>query len=162
VPSGPLSLSDLFPRDRICVDIASVDKEALFVELVDLIGSTGSTHFDREDALACVLERESRMSTGIRPGVALPHGKTDGVDRFFGVIGVSRLGVDYDALDGEPVRIAFMLISPRSMANEHLAILKRLAGLLDAPGFVAAMLSASDPSEAHRVIERYEARITKV
>lgn len=162
MPSRPLSLSDLFPRDRICVDLASADKEALFVELVDLIGSTGSTHFDREDALACVLERESRMSTGIRPGVALPHGKTDGVDRFFGAIGVSRLGIDYDAPGGEPVRIAFMLISPRSMASDHLAILKQLAGLLDAPGFVSGMIAASDPSEAYRIIERYEAQSIKV
>lgn len=154
---GPLSLSDLFPRDRIRVGLKSVDKEALFVELVDLIGSAGSTRFDREDALACVMEREERMSTGIRPGIALPHGKTDGVERFFGAVGVSRSGVDYDALDGEPVRIAFMLISPKSRAGEHLAILKRLAGLIDDPGFVDAMLSAEDPAEAHRVIERFEA-----
>jgi PTS system fructose-specific IIC component/PTS system nitrogen regulatory IIA component len=156
MPSRPLTLGELFPVDRIAIDVASVDKEALFEELVDLIGSTSSFPLDRSAALACVMEREALMSTAIREGVAVPHGKSDGIGRMVGAIGISRRGIDYDAFDGNPVKIAFMILSPRHDPETHLRTLKMLAGALDAPGFVESLLAARDSAEAFRVIEAFE------
>jgi len=159
VHSRPLALRELFPRDRICTDLASEDKESLFVELVDMIASTSHAAFDRSAVLACVMEREALMSTGIREGVAVPHGKTDSVDRLYGALGISRRGIDYDAFDGKPVRIAFMIVTPRRDPEIHLQTLKRLAQILDVPGFVEALLQASDPEAAFSAIYNFEDRL---
>lgn len=156
MPSRPLALRELFPASRIVTDVASSDKESLFEELVDLIGSASSLHLDRSAALACVMEREALMSTAIREGVAVPHGKSDGIDRMVGAIGISKRGIDYDAFDGKPVRIAFMILSPRHDPETHLRTLKLLARALDAPGFVASLLAARDSAEAFRFIEAFE------
>jgi len=160
VPSLPLSLRDLFPANRIRTDVESEDKESLFVELVDLIGETGSASFDRSAALACVMEREALMSTGIREGVAVPHGKSDSLSRMHGAIGISRRGIDYDAFDGQPVKVAFMILSPRRDPDVHLRTLKQLAEILDMPGFVDALVAASGPEEAHRAIQDFEDRLS--
>jgi len=159
VPSRPLALRELFPKNRISTDVASEDKESLFAELVDLIGSTSSLPFDKSAALACIMERESLMSTAIREGVAVPHGKSDSVERLFGAIGISRKGVDYDAFDKKPVRIAFMIVSPRRDPEMHLRTLKLLARILDMPDFLETLLSAASPEDAHRVIETFEDRL---
>ncbi len=158
--SRPLALRELFPVDRIRTDVASADKESLFAELVDLIGLTGPVGFDRSAALACVMEREALMSTCIRKGVAVPHGKSDAFERMVGAIGVSRRGVDYDAFDGNPVHIAFMIVSPRRDPETHLRTLKSLAEILDRPGFVDALSSASSPKEVHDALRLFEDRLS--
>ena len=156
MPSRPLALRELFPANRIVTDVASLDKESLFEELVDLIGSTGSFNFDRSAALACVMEREALMSTAIRDGIAVPHGKSESINRMLGAIGMSKRGIDYDAADGKPVHIAFMILSPRHDPETHLRTLKMLAAALDTPGFVETLLSSRNPAEAFRFIESFE------
>lgn len=152
----PFALSELFHPDRIATDVTSTDRESLFAELVDLIGSTSSLPLDRGAALACVMEREALMSTAIREGIAVPHGKSDGLDRMVGAIGISRRGVDYDAFDGRPVRIAFMILSPRHDPETHLKTLKLLARAIDSPGFVESLLAAKDSAQASGIIQAFE------
>lgn len=159
MPSHPLALHDLFTANRICTDIESIDKPSLFAELVDLIAETSSGTFDRVSALACLMEREALMSTGIRKGIAVPHGKSTSFSRMYGAIGVSKRGVAYDALDGAPVHVAFMIVSPKLHSETHLKTLKLLARLLDIPGFVDAILVAKDSVEAHRCIVDFEERL---
>lgn len=159
MPSHPLALHDLFPANRICTDIESLDKSSLFAELVDLIGNSSTGSFDRVAALACLMQRESLMSTGIRKGIALPHGKSECFRRMYGAIGVSRAGVDYDAIDGNPVHVVFMIVSPKLHPETHLKTLKLLARLLDVPGFVDSIINAKDSSEAHRMIIDFEDRL---
>jgi PTS system fructose-specific IIC component/PTS system nitrogen regulatory IIA component len=129
------------------------------VELVDLIGLTSSGNFDRGAALGCVMEREALMSTGIRHGIAVPHGKCDAFESMVGAIGISRSGIDYDAFDGCPVHIAFLIISPRRNPETHLRTLKLLAEILDLPGFVDALKSASSPKEVSDALELFEDRL---
>jgi PTS system fructose-specific IIC component/PTS system nitrogen regulatory IIA component len=73
-----------------------------------------------------------------------------------GAIGISKRGVDYDAFDGGPVRLAFLILSPRHNADLHLKTLKLLAEALDLPGFTEALMSAADSAAAHEVIRRFE------
>lgn len=154
----PLALGDIFPRQRIRLDVASVDKESLFEELVDLLASTVPGHFPRSEALASLLERESMMTTGIGKGLAIPHGKVEGIDNIYGVVGASAVGIDYDAVDAAPVRVAFMILSPRNRPEEHLRVLKRLAGILEIPGLADQVAGATDPDQVRSILDRLDAR----
>jgi PTS system fructose-specific IIC component/PTS system nitrogen regulatory IIA component len=111
---------------------------------------------DRQAILAAIREREALMSTGIKQGIAIPHGKTTGVDGVCGVLGISRRGIEYDALDGQPVHLVFLLLSGPDAAESHLRALKKLALLLESESFKKELEAAASPQEAYRVLERYE------
>lgn len=148
-------LYETFPADLIKVDLEAEDKDEAFEELVELFcRSTGNV--GREEILAAVRDREAKMSTGIKKGIALPHGKTNAVDRVYGILGISRAGVDYDALDGEPVHLLFMMLAPQKDSEKHLRFLKRLAELLDNPNFYTDMLVQTNSQAANAVIRKYE------
>lgn len=100
------------------------------------------------------------MSTGIKKGIALPHGKAEGLTSLSGVLGISKRGIDYDALDGQPVFIVFMLISSPKDSELHLSALKRLAQLLDDPGFYTELVGAQTPESAFDILKRFEDRLT--
>ena len=97
-----------------------------------------------------------RVSTGIKKGIARPHGKALGREGLWGAIGVSREGVDYDALDGQPVYLVFMLVSSPKDSELHLNALKRLARLLDDPGFYTELVGAETPERAFEVVKKFE------
>lgn len=148
-------LHETFPVNLIKVDLEAEDKDEVFEELVDLFcRSTGNSA--REDILAALRDRESKMSTGIKKGIALPHGKTNAVDRVYGVIGLSRKGIDYDALDGEPVHLLFMMLAPQKDSEKHLRLLKRLAELLDNPAFYEDAVAQKDAQSLNTIIKKYE------
>jgi len=153
-------LQQLFPVNRIKVDLESVEKEELFEELVDMLVRTSAKPLPRSDVLACVLEREIKMSTGIIPGIALPHGKCAGIDGIIGAAGISRHGIDYEALDGKPVHAVFMLVSSVSDAEQHLRALKRLALVLEAPEFFREFIASDTGGKAFTTLQRYEELLT--
>ncbi|OHE59077.1 MAG: PTS sugar transporter subunit IIA, partial [Treponema sp. GWA1_62_8] len=133
-------LHETFPASLIKVPLEAEDKDEAFEELVALFcQATGNPA--RDEILAAVKDREAKMSTGIKKGIAIPHGKTNAVDRVYGVLGVSKKGVDYDALDGEPVYLLFLMLAPQKDSEKHLRLLKRLAELLDNPAFYTDLVS---------------------
>jgi len=148
-------LSEVFPPRFIKIGLEARDKDEVFEELVDQfcqIQGSGA----REDILKALWDREGKMSTGIHKGIAIPHGKTDLLDRVYGVLGVSKKGVDYDALDGQPVYLLFMLLAPQKDSEKHLRLLKRLAQLLDDPQFQSELMAQASPEAANAVIKKYE------
>lgn len=148
-------LHETFPPDLIKVGLEAENKDDAFEELVDLFCQT--THSGaRDELLAAVRDREAKMSTGIKKGIAIPHGKTNAVDRVYGVLGVSKSGIDYDALDGEPVHLLFLMLAPQKDSEKHLRLLKRLAELLDNPQFYSELAAQKDALTAHTVIKKYE------
>jgi PTS system fructose-specific IIC component/PTS system nitrogen regulatory IIA component len=148
-------LHDVFPPEFIKVDLEAEDKDEAFEELVDHFCQADRSSA-REEILEAIRERESKMSTGIHKGIAIPHGKTNAVDTVRGVMGISRKGVEYDALDGEPVYLLFMIFAPQRDSEKHLRILKRLAELLENPQFYIDLQSQKDPQGACKVISKYE------
>ena len=96
------------------------------------------------------------MSTGIQKGIAVPHGKTSAVEKVSAFLGISRRGIDYDALDGQPVYLLFMIIAPQAETEKHLRILKRLAELLENPQFFTDLAAQNDPAAASGIIKKYE------
>jgi PTS system fructose-specific IIC component/PTS system nitrogen regulatory IIA component len=148
-------LSEIFLPDFIKVGLDSVDKDEVFEELVDYFCHSAKSNA-REEFLAALREREEKMSTGIQQGIAVPHGKTNAVDRVCGVLGISKRGIDYDALDGKPVYLLFMVLTPELDREKHLRLLQRLAELLDNPQFYTELLAQHDAQGAYGVIKKYE------
>ena len=96
------------------------------------------------------------MSTGIHKGIAVPHGKTSAVDTLRGVLGISQKGVQYDSLDGEPVYLLFMIISPMEDSEKYLRLLKHLAELMEIPQFQIELQAQKDPQNAFKIIRKFE------
>jgi PTS system fructose-specific IIC component/PTS system nitrogen regulatory IIA component len=154
-------LSDLFPPEFIKIGLEAEDKDEAFEELVDAFCQSSKMGI-REELLEAVRERERKMSTGIQKGIAVPHGKTNAVDKVYGILGISKRGIDYDALDGEPVYLLFMVVGPQAGAEKHLRILKRLAELLQNPQFFTDLAAQNDPVSASNIIKKYENILTSL
>jgi PTS system fructose-specific IIC component/PTS system nitrogen regulatory IIA component len=99
------------------------------------------------------------MSTGIKKGIAVPHGKAEGLAGLVGALGISKRGIEYASLDSEPVYLVFMLVSDPKDSDIHLTTLKRLAILLDDPAFYVDLLRAESPERANATIGNYESRL---
>ncbi len=127
----------------------------MFEELVDLLVTQYRTN-NRDEILDAIRRREEKMSTGIKKGIAIPHAKTRFTRGVIGVLGVSDHGIDYESLDGEPVRILFLLVSSEEDAGTHLAVLKKIALLVENDGFSRDVLGAGTPEKVSRIIARYE------
>ena len=134
------------------------DKAEVFEELVDLLVTqyhTGS----RDEILDAIRRREEKMSTGIKRGIAIPHAKTRFTRGVIGVLGVSDHGIDYESLDGEPVRILFLLVSSEEDAATHLAVLKKIALLVENDAFSREVVAAGSPEKVNHIIKKYEEMI---
>ncbi len=110
----------------------------------------------RDEMLDAIRRREEKMSTGIKRGIAIPHAKTSLTKGVIGVIGISRKGIDYQSLDGEPVHLLFLLVSSEADAGAHLAVLKKIALLVENPDFYEAVMAAADAEAVHKAIVRFE------
>jgi PTS system nitrogen regulatory IIA component len=124
-----MKIMDFLDRDAIIVDLKSTDKKSAIIELVDVLKVTRKIRKTNEIVNA-IWEREKLGSTGIGQGVAIPHGKIDILQEQIGVLGLSRRGIDFNSLDGEPVNIIFLLIGPIELAEQHLKALSRISRLL--------------------------------
>jgi PTS system fructose-specific IIC component/PTS system nitrogen regulatory IIA component len=154
-------ISELFRPEFIKIGLEAEDKDEAFEELVDAFCQASRLNI-REEMLDAVRKREQKMSTGVHKGIAIPHGKTGVVDKIHGVLGISRQGVDYDALDGQPVYLLFMLLIPQAETESHLRILKRLAELLEDPQFFTDLAAQNTPAAASEVIRKYETILTTI
>ena len=149
-----MRLADVLTPGRIRVPLAARDKEGVLRELVELLleGNGGSP----EEVLAAVLERERQFSTGIGYGVAVPHGKTPAIGSLRMVAGTSAAPVPYDAIDGEPVRLFFLLAGPESLAGAHVKALSRISRLVRREPVRASLLSARSAEDFYRVLVEAE------
>lgn len=150
-----MRLTDLLDAERVRVPLAASDKDALLRELVEVL--MGPASRDRADeVLRAVVEREAVLSTGIGGGVAIPHAKTDAVQSLSIAAGRTGTGIDYDALDGEPVRLCFLLIGPESDAGAHVKALSRIARVVRRESVRERLVQAADAAEFLRVLDEAE------
>ena len=148
-------LGQVFRLESIKVDLQSDTKDEVFEELVEKLLEV-CPGLDRNKVLNALIEREQKMSTGIFPGIAVPHARTDMVDRVHGVIGISKKGIDYDSLDKKPVHLFFLLLSPVGDCEYHLRVITQLSQLLKTPGFCEEMLAQNSEAGVYSVMCRYE------
>jgi len=142
-------LIDVLTPARIRVPLASRDKGGILRELLEaaLEGTNGPV---LEDALQAVLEREAQFPTGIGYGVAVPHGKTATLPDHKIAAGTVPDPVAYETLDGQPVRLFFLLVGPESAAGSHVKLLSRIARLVRREPFRDRLLKARSAEEFYR------------
>lgn len=149
-------LTDLLNTGRIKIPLNSSSKDDLLRELVDLAADDAQVA-DRDEVLRAVMDREEVLSTGIGHGVAIPHGKSASVDELVLVAGVARGGVDFEALDGKPVHLFFLLVGPESAAGQHVKALSRISRLLRRESFRQRLIDAPDAKTFYSVLAEAEA-----
>lgn len=137
-------LSDLLTPERVKVPLASQSKDEVLRELVQLaMPSADPTAL--ESIVTAVRERESLLSTGIGSGIAIPHGRTSEVDALLLVAGVAREPIDFDALDGKPVSLFFLLLGPESAAGAHVRALGRISRIVRHEAVRDELTQATNP-----------------
>jgi PTS system nitrogen regulatory IIA component len=128
-----MRLGEILAVDRIDADLTATSKQAALEALAELLseGATDAGARTSTGEVLLVLEaREALQSTGVGSGVAIPHGRLVGLDRFVGALAIHRRGVDFEAIDGRPVSILFAVIGPEKAAGDHLKCLARIGRLL--------------------------------
>lgn len=148
-------LTELLTPDRIKIPLVSTGKEELLRELVDIAARDAGLS-DHSEVLRAVMDREQVLSTGIGSGVAIPHGKSASVTRLVLAAGVAPAGVDFEALDGRPVQLFFLLVGPDSAAGDHVKALSRISRLLRRELFRDRLTRASTPQEFYDVLAEAE------
>jgi fructose-specific phosphotransferase system IIA component len=145
---------DFLNKDSIELNLKSKDKKEV-IELVEVLDKRGLL-IDKNAVIDSLFEREELGSTGIGQGIAIPHSKTKGVKELVGVLGISKNGVDFDALDGEPVNIFFLLLTPEGAAGLMLKALARVSNFLKNKFFRKKILDAASREEIIQIIEEEE------
>jgi nitrogen PTS system EIIA component len=148
-----IKIFDFLCRDAVTVDIKSHDKKGTINELIELLGKASKIK-DPAKAFQSVMEREKIGTTGIGQGVAIPHGKTDTVDGIIGAFGVSKKGIQFDSLDGEPVHLVFLLLSPHDSGGHHLRALALISRLFKDKFFRQALIDANSPEDILKTISQ--------
>ncbi len=116
-----MKLTDIVAAGAVVPALKAAERDAVIIELVDaLVGSGAAPAKIRDELVARVLDRERKSSTGFGRGVAVPHMKHQGVSRMTAAIGLSARGVDFNALDKQPVYSVFLLLSPEDRPEDHL------------------------------------------
>ena len=156
MPEVLVLLTDLLTPERIKIPLVSTTKDDLLVELVELAAERAEVQ-DSEEVLRAVQDREEVLSTGIGHGVAIPHGKSSSVNGLVLVAGVAREGIDFEALDGRPVNLFFLLVGPESAAGQHVKALSRISRLLRRESFRLRLIAAPDADEFYAVLSEAEA-----
>jgi len=123
-------LSEFFDSKRIKLDLESRTKDGVLGELVDIIAGSCS-EYDKQEMLEAVSSRESKMTTIIMPGVAVPHGYCNTVRGIIGAIGFSRDGIEFDKCDKSPVHLFFVLLMDESSRELNLKVFSRILDMLN-------------------------------
>src|SRR5271166_3261701 len=138
-----MRMSDFVVRDAIVPALTATNKEAVIRGMVESLRAAGQFRgADVEDIIRAILKRELLGSTGIGRGVAIPHTKHNSVEKLVGTVAVAPAGVPFESLDGEPVYIFVLLISPQDRPGDHLRALENVSRCLRDDTFVRALRQA--------------------
>lgn len=148
-------LTDLLSPERVAVPLSARDKPGIIRELATLL--VHHVGGDLEDVVTAVREREAVLSTGIGFGVAIPHGRSPTVPELAIVCGSTPEPVPFDAIDGAPVQIFFMLVGPERSAGQHVKALGRIARLVRGDALRARLLAAQTPKDFYGALVNAEA-----
>jgi PTS system nitrogen regulatory IIA component len=146
-----MKIIDMLKTDYILEELKSGNKRDVLKELV---GSFMKIHqkLDSEATLNVLFEREKLGSTGIGEGIAIPHGKITGLDQLILSFGRSAVGIDFDAMDGKPVHLFFLLIAPENSAGQHLKTLAKISKMLKDGVFRTKLMAAKSKDELYKII----------
>ncbi|TSA53579.1 MAG: PTS sugar transporter subunit IIA [Planctomycetaceae bacterium] len=148
-------LTQILQPDCIKVPVESRDKEAVITELVDLLDANGLL-LDRDEALEAVLTRERTQSTGTGAGIAIPHGKCNAVKELVIAIGIAHEPIEYNSIDGKPVTILILLVSPADQTGPHIQALATISRLMLNEEFRQKLEKVTSTVEAYALLNDQE------
>ncbi|HAK44766.1 MAG TPA: hypothetical protein DCO79_02440 [Spirochaeta sp.] len=143
---------ELLNKNLIKVPLENTSKNDVLEELVNMIAAEGKLN-NKDLALQDVLNREILGSTGLERGIAVPHAKTAAVDDMVMAVGIAPKGIDFEALDGEPSSLFFMILASPNQAGAHIEVLSDIAKVTRSAAICRLMLAAVNAEE---IIELFE------
>jgi fructose-specific phosphotransferase system IIA component len=150
-----MKLSKFCDERLIVFDLQGSTKDEVIEGLVDLASSSNMIK-DRDELLADIKERESLVTTGVGYGVAFPHAKTRSAKGIVIAFGRSEKGVDFDAMDHQPVRLFFLIAAPEDAIGAHLNVMARLSYLMKSTDNRDKLLQASSPGDVLALIDNVD------
>ena len=154
-----MTLLEILSPEAIVVNLQGETKEEIIAELSKLVAKNCQIA-NSDDIFQAVIEREKIMSTGIGDGIAIPHGKSDSVDKLVAALGTKRRGVDFEALDGEPAYVFFLLVSPTNISGPHIKALARISRYLKNEEFKKRLIAAHTSDDIISIIRTEEKQHT--
>ena len=146
-----MNLKTVLTPDTISLHLKGSTKEEIINELLDILIAAGKIQ-DRAAAFEAVMDREQKMSTGMKHGIAIPHGKSASINDLIACIGISDMPVDFDSLDHEPSRIFIMTLSPVEKTGPHLQFLAEISLLFKSGEKRQEILNATTPEALIKVL----------
>jgi mannitol/fructose-specific phosphotransferase system IIA component (Ntr-type) len=151
-----MDLADILTKAQIVPEMRAINRWEAIDELIDNLVTTGKIQTkDRDAVTAAVKKRETSMSTGIGFGIGIPHASTDLIFEVVGSLGRSNKGVNFDALDNQPVKLVMLFLVPQGQFQKHLHTLANIAKLLHKPEFRQALEKAPDGEAMLSVIREF-------
>jgi len=149
-----MQLTDILELNCVKVPLQATEKTAAIKELVDLLDQ--NVHFKDYDAvLRAVMEREAIRSTGVGQGFAIPHGKTNTVDRIYMAVGKLNDPIDFKSIDGQMVTIIVLLVSPLDQTGPHIQVLARISRLMTDKKMRNALWACHSAEELFQLFSNY-------
>ena len=152
-----MKIIDFLNEKAVVANIKSTTKDGVIRELVDALAKAEGIR-NKEELVKVLLNRETLGSTGIGQGVGIPHGKTDAVKKLVAAFGICHPGVNFDALDGEPVYLLFLLVAPEDSAGPHLKGLARISRLLKDKFFRESLKALTDEKAILKLIREEDSK----
>ena len=146
-----MRLHQILKEEFLSDNLLSDNKKDVLAELINVLIASGLT-IDRAKAIDVLQQREKLGSTGIGDGVAIPHGKVSDLPNLVIAFGRSKKGIPFDAVDGKPVHLFFLLMAPENSAGQHLKVLAKISKLLKTPEFCRKLIDAETTSDLYKAI----------
>ncbi|MDR0719178.1 MAG: PTS sugar transporter subunit IIA [Treponema sp.] len=146
-----MNLKMILTKETINLHLKGANKQEIINELLDILVAANKIQ-DRQAAYAAVMEREQKMSTGMKHGIAIPHGKSATISDLVACIGISDNPVDFDSLDHEPCRIFIMTLSPMEKTGPHLQFLAEISLLFKSSEKRAEILKAASCEDILKIL----------
>jgi len=147
-----MKILDFLSESCVITDLQGKTKKNVVTELVDVLAKKKLVK-SVDKTVEAIMKRESTGSTGIGQGVAIPHAKSEDVSKIVASLGISKAGVDFDSLDGEPVYIIFLMVAPPESISEHLQTIAKISRLLKDKFFRQSLRDAQSASEVIKIIK---------
>jgi fructose-specific phosphotransferase system IIA component len=151
-----MTLADILSKEQIITDLRASNRWEAIDELIDNLVACGKIKVEHRDQIAAVVKkRETSMSTGIGFGIGIPHASTDLIYEVVGAFGRSHSGVNFDALDNQPVNLVMLFLVPQGQFQKHLHTLANIAKLLHNKEFRQTLEAAPDAQTMYEIIQTH-------
>jgi PTS system nitrogen regulatory IIA component len=156
-----MKLLDIVVPNAIVPDLASTQRDEAISEIIDALVAAGALSGElRDEFTKAIIKREKRGSTGFGHGVAVPHVKHPAISKMAVAVGISRNGIDFNALDKKPVYSIFLLLSPEDKPEDHLDAMEAIFGNLSQETFRRFLRQATTVEDVMTLLEEADSRAT--